>query len=77
MGISLALNEKLLSKREGRVVQTNYDEYKIARMKHTPEIEIEIVESDLPPSGTGEPADCPSNSCNHKCYFCCYRKADP
>ena len=35
MGISLALNEKL-SIKEGRVVQANYDEYKIARMKHTP-----------------------------------------
>ena len=58
MGISLALNEKL-SIKEGRVVQANYDEYKIARMKHTPEIEIEIVESDLPPSGTGEPAIAP------------------
>ena len=44
MGISLALNEKL-SIKEGRVVQTNYDQYKITRMKHTPEIEIEIVES--------------------------------
>jgi CO/xanthine dehydrogenase Mo-binding subunit len=58
MGISLALNEKL-SIMGGRVVQANYDEYKIARMKHTPEIEIEIVESDLPPSGTGEPAIAP------------------
>ncbi|MBT90232.1 MAG: hypothetical protein CL921_01565 [Deltaproteobacteria bacterium] len=47
MGISLALNEKL-SIKEGRVVQTNYDQYKITRMKHTPEIEIEIVENDLP-----------------------------
>jgi isoquinoline 1-oxidoreductase beta subunit len=28
-------------------------------MKHTPEIEIEIVESDLPPSGTGEPGIAP------------------
>ena len=58
MGISLALNEKL-SIKEGRVVQTNYDQYKITRMKHTPEIEIEIVESDLPPSGTGEPSIAP------------------
>ena len=47
LGISLALNEKL-SIKEGRVVQTNYDHYKITRMKHTPEIEIEIVENDLP-----------------------------
>ena len=45
--ISLALNDKL-SIKEGRIVQTNYDQYKITRMKHTPEIEIEIVENDLP-----------------------------
>ena len=58
MGISQALNEKL-SIREGSIVETNYDEYKIARMKHTPEIDIEIVESELPPSGVGEPPVAP------------------
>jgi len=58
MGISLAMNEKLTIK-SGSIAETNYDEYKIAKMKHTPEIDIEIVESDLPPSGVGEPPVAP------------------
>ena len=58
MGISLAMNEKLTIK-AGSIAETNYDEYKIAKMKHTPEIDIEIVESDLPPSGVGEPPVAP------------------
>ena len=48
MGISLAMNEKLTIK-AGSIAETNYDEYKIAKMKHTPEIDIEIVESDCLP----------------------------
>ncbi len=58
MGISLAMNEKLTIK-AGSIAETNYDEYKIAKMKHTPEIDIEIVQSDLPPSGVGEPPVAP------------------
>ena len=33
------------------VVQSNYDDYKIAKMKHTPEIKVSIVKSSLPPAG--------------------------
>ena len=58
MGISLAMSEKLTIK-AGSIAETNYDEYKIAKRKHTPEIDIEIVESDLPLSGVGEPPVAP------------------
>ena len=61
MGISLAMNEKLTIK-AGSIAETNYDEYKIAKMKHTTEIDIEIVESDLPLSGVGEPPVAPAIS---------------
>ena len=53
MGISMLLNEKITFNK-GMVVQSNYDDYKIAKMKNVPEINISIIRSNLPPAGIAE-----------------------
>ncbi len=40
----------------GAVIQQNFHEYELMRMQECPEIEVHIIESEDPPSGTGEPA---------------------
>jgi len=55
MGISLALHGQVTFK-NGRAVQSNYDDYEVARMPECPRsTEVLIVESDAPPAGVGEP----------------------
>jgi isoquinoline 1-oxidoreductase beta subunit len=58
MGMSATLFEKITLK-DGQIVQGNFDDYKIARMRDTPEINVTIVESNGSPSGSGEPATSP------------------
>ena len=58
MGMSATLFEQITLD-DGQVVQGNFDDYKIARMRDTPEINVTIVESNRPPSGSGEPATSP------------------
>ena len=41
--------------KEGRVQQSNFHDYKPARMSDAPAIEVHIVPSTEPPSGVGEP----------------------
>ena len=45
MGISVALKEEITFQ-DGRVSQSNYDDYRIARMKDCPDINVTIIESD-------------------------------
>ena len=45
MGISVALKEEITF-HDGRVSQSNYDDYRIARMKDCPDINVTIIESD-------------------------------
>jgi CO/xanthine dehydrogenase Mo-binding subunit len=45
---------------DGKVVQSNYNDYKMAKLNHTPEIRVRIVDSDLRPGGIGEPGVPPS-----------------
>jgi isoquinoline 1-oxidoreductase beta subunit len=40
---------------DGKVVQSNYNDYQMAKLSHTPEIEVKIIESDERPGGMGEP----------------------
>ena len=40
---------------KGRIVQTNFDTYRVMRIDEAPTIEVYFVDSDQPPSGTGEP----------------------
>jgi len=44
----------------GKVVQSNYNDYKMAKLGHTPEISVKIVDSDHRPGGIGEPGVPPS-----------------
>ena len=58
MGMSAALFEQITLE-DGRVAQSNFDDYRIARMRDTPEINVSIVKSDAAPTGTGEPGTSP------------------
>ena len=54
-GMSIALHSAITLK-GGTVEQSNFHDYKVTRMGETPrEIHVEIVESDRPPGGVGEP----------------------
>ena len=55
MGISNALYGEVTF-REGRPVQSNFDQYRVARMDVAPrEIRVHLVQSDAAPGGVGEP----------------------
>ncbi|MEO4001239.1 molybdopterin cofactor-binding domain-containing protein [Mesorhizobium sp. CAU 1732] len=43
----------------GAVVESNFHDFPMQRLHNTPEIVVEIVESDLPPGGAGEPGIVP------------------
>jgi len=49
-GISVATSEEITFK-DGRVEQSNYDDYRIAKMGNTPEIHVRIIESEQGPFG--------------------------
>ena len=40
---------------KGRVVQTNFDAYRVMRIDEAPSIEVYFMDSNEPPTGTGEP----------------------
>ena len=46
--------------KDGKVVQSNYNNYKMAKLSHTPEIKVKIMDSDHRPGGIGEPGVPPS-----------------
>jgi isoquinoline 1-oxidoreductase subunit beta len=52
-GLSGLLHERIVI-RQGEVQQCNFDDYPVMRGSHIPEIEVQIVRSDAPPSGAGE-----------------------
>jgi isoquinoline 1-oxidoreductase/isoquinoline 1-oxidoreductase beta subunit len=57
-GIIFALTAALygeISIKNGRVEQSNFDDYALLRMHETPKIEVHLVESNESPSGVGEP----------------------
>ncbi|MFD2164746.1 molybdopterin cofactor-binding domain-containing protein [Thalassotalea euphylliae] len=53
-GISLTYFGEVTAK-DGVIQQSNFHDYPMARMTDTPTTEIDIVESDAPPGGVGEP----------------------
>ena len=53
-GMSIALHGKITA-REGAIEQSNFHDYKMARMNEVPPIDVTIVESDEGPTGVGEP----------------------
>jgi isoquinoline 1-oxidoreductase beta subunit len=58
-GLSLALHSRITVK-DGAVEQSNFDDYKVARMPESPaKISVEVVESRAAPAGVGEPGTPP------------------
>jgi isoquinoline 1-oxidoreductase beta subunit len=57
-GLSAALAGQVTLE-NGRVVQSNFHNYPVVRMRNAPAIETHIVESDEPPGGIGEPGTPP------------------
>ncbi len=54
-GASLALMGEISAK-EGRVVQSNFHDYRVCRIGEAPQdIRVHLIESDAPPAGAGEP----------------------
>jgi len=54
-GMSAAVFGKISAK-EGRIEQSNFDDYEVARITDAPrQINVHLVESDAPPGGVGEP----------------------
>lgn len=54
-GLAAALNSELTLE-QGRVVQSNFHDYRVLRIDEMPEVEVHIVTSTQPPTGVGEPA---------------------
>jgi isoquinoline 1-oxidoreductase beta subunit len=54
MGISNALYSNI-SIKQGRIDQSNFGDYLVARTDITPETHVHIVESSAPPGGVAEP----------------------
>jgi isoquinoline 1-oxidoreductase subunit beta len=52
-GLGHVLREKITIK-DGRVRQTNYTDYQVARMSDVPNIQVRVVSTDNPPTGAGE-----------------------
>jgi len=53
-GLSLA-RESEITARNGRIVQGNFNDYRLARISMTPQTHVHLVESQAPPAGAGEP----------------------
>ncbi len=53
-GLSAALHSAITLK-DGRAVQSNFDDYRILRLEEMPRVEVHIVESEAAPTGVGEP----------------------
>jgi len=54
-GLSAALSSEI-TLQEGRVVQSNFHDYRVLHIDQMPSVEVHIVKSAQPPTGVGEPA---------------------
>ena len=54
-GLSLAMFGEITTK-DGEVEQSNFHDYQLLRMKDAPHINVEVISSDEPSTGVGEPA---------------------
>lgn len=57
-GLSAALQGEITLE-NGRVQQSNFNDYPPLRLSRMPQVEVHIVASDAPPTGTGEPGTPP------------------
>jgi isoquinoline 1-oxidoreductase beta subunit len=53
-GLSLARDSEITAA-NGRIVQGNFNDYRVLRMDMTPDTRIHLVQSSAPPAGVGEP----------------------
>ena len=53
-GLSATLKSKITID-DGKVVESNFDDFDVIRMDETPKIKVYLVDSDKPPKGVGEP----------------------
>ena len=53
-GLSATLKSKITLK-NGRVNQSNFNDFEVIRMDESPKIHVHLTESDAPPKGVGEP----------------------
>jgi isoquinoline 1-oxidoreductase beta subunit len=53
-GLSAALKSKITVS-NGRIDQSNFDDFDVLRMDETPKIHVYLIESDAAPTGVGEP----------------------
>ena len=53
-GMSITLFGKITT-REGAIEQSNFHDYQMTRMKHSPKIHIKLIDNDYEPTGVGEP----------------------
>jgi isoquinoline 1-oxidoreductase beta subunit len=58
-GLSAALSGEITIK-DGRVVQSNFNDYPILKMSEMPVVEVHLVKSTEPPGGVGEPGTPPA-----------------
>ncbi len=54
-GLSTMMNLQL-NIENGRIQESNFDQYTLLRMPNAPQVETHFIESDHPPTGLGEPA---------------------
>ena len=54
-GTGSALKEAITFQ-DGKPVASNFDRYPLLRLDEAPEVQVELLPSDLPPQGVGEPA---------------------
>jgi len=45
-----------ISMQNGRVQQTNFDQYELLRMPNAPQVDVHFIQSEFNPTGLGEPA---------------------
>ncbi len=53
-GLGAFLYQKIDLK-DGKIVQTNFDDYEVLKIENMPEVKVEFVKTDEPPTGLGEP----------------------
>lgn len=58
-GVTSALMSRV-TVQDGSVFETNFHDYPIQRLANAPEVTVELMESDLPPCGAGEPGVVPT-----------------
>lgn len=53
-GLSIAMREEITIE-NGRVVQSNFDDYRIMKLKDSPVVNVHVIQSDRESGGAGEP----------------------